>query len=523
MPAKAIMFQGTSSHAGKSVMATAFCRLLSRRGFRVAPFKAMNMSNNASVTQDGGEIATAQAVQAKACGIAPSVEMNPVLLKTMSDNESQIIVFGKPIGTARAAELPRFRATLVEAIEASLKKLIDSYDFLVIEGAGSPAEVNLKATDLANMLVARMAGAGVILVADIERGGVFAQLIGTLELLEPEERDLVQGLLINKFRGDASLLDSGVEWLENRTGRPVFGVIPFLSGIRIPEEDSLGVDSFSDTLSFPPSTRSRDDIRIHVIRYPTISNFTDFDPLEQEPDVSLRYLTQPPAEGELPDLTILPGSKSTMADLAWLRRAGFDRYLDRCVGGGVEVLGVCGGFQMMGQMLYDPSHVESKESGMQGLGLLPISTLFLPTKVTAQVKGIHLESGEPVHGYEIHMGRLQGAMRGKPVFRLTERSGASVSELDGCLSSEKKVWGTYLHGLFDSDQFRSWFLNRLRPAVRPSTQLMAAARGGRTISNLQVRMNGASKDDPYDELADAVYRHLNFSKIRDKIPWMPSL
>ncbi|MBI3332619.1 MAG: cobyric acid synthase [Candidatus Omnitrophica bacterium] len=510
--AKALMFQGTSSHAGKSVMAAAFCRLLARQGFRVAPFKGMNMSNNASVTRDGGEIATAQAAQAKACGIEPSVKMNPVLLKTMSDQSSQVILLGKPIGTVRAGDLARLRPTLMEAIESSLEQLMEEYQFLVIEGAGSPAEVNLKSTDLANMAVARRAGAPVILVADIERGGLFAHLIGTLELLEPEERAHVKGFIINKFRGDPALLEPGVDWLEKRTGRPVVGVIPFLEGLRVPEEDSCA--ERLQGRGRAPWGLTPPVLRVQVVRYPTISNFTDFDPLDQEPNVELQYLTEPPPNGPMPDLLILPGSKSTMADLSWLKGRGLDRYIARCVENGVELLGICGGFQMLGQMIYDPRHVESEEGSMPGLGWLPTSTLFLPEKITAQVSGIHIDSGEPVRGYEIHAGRIQGIRRGKPVFRLTDRGGAAIDEWDGCLLSEKRIWGTYLHGLFDAAGFRRHFLNRLRPSQNltvPGTAVPGT------------RGSGTGTADTYEVLADGVRRHLRLERLKEVAEWIPRL
>jgi adenosylcobyric acid synthase len=497
------MFQGTASHVGKSVLTTAFCRILSRRGIRVAPFKGMNMSNNAWVTREGDEMAMAQAVQARACGIEPLVEMNPVLLKTQSDQTSQVIVLGKPVGTIAAAELRNIRERLSMAVEQGLRSLQESHEFLVIEGAGSPAEVNLQETDLANMRVARAAEAEVILVADIERGGVFAQLVGTLDLLDPEDRKRVKGLVINKFRGDPSLLKEGVRWLEEKTGKPVFGVLPFLPDLRVPEEDSLADRLATGTVLKKNFTEP--SLRIQILRTPTMANFTDFDPLHREPGVEIQYLTGVPKADPLPHLLILPGSKSTMADLAWLRRAGLDAHIAACQKQGVEILGVCGGFQMLGKMIYDPSRVESSTDAMPGLGLLPTDTLFLSTKITAQVKGIHLESGTRVSGYEIHAGRLQGARRGKPVFRLQERGGAAVDELDGCRLEEQPVWGTYLHGFFDEPEFRRWFLNQLRdrydvpkpPSVR------------------------RTETDPYDDLAVAVGKHLKVDEMLEEPAWRP--
>jgi len=502
VPARALMFQGTSSHVGKSVLTTAFCRILQRRGFRVAPFKGMNMSNNAWVTREGGEMAMAQAVQARACGIEPSVEMNPVLLKTMSDSMSQVVVLGKPVGTLAAADLRTVRDRLNLAIEQALRGLQESHEFLVIEGAGSPAEVNLQETDLANMRVARAADARVILVADIERGGVFAQIVGTLDLLDPEDRKRVKGLVINKFRGDPALLKEGVRWLEEKTGKPVFGVMPFLTDLRVPEEDSL-----ADRLAAPRGTpSSKPSLRIQILRTPTMANFTDFDPLHREPGVEIQYLTSAPEENRPPHLLILPGSKSTMADLAWLRKAGLDAYITGCLKQGTEILGVCGGFQMLGQTIYDPSHVESPIDSMPGLGLLPTDTLFLSTKITAQVKGIHLETGAQVSGYEIHAGRLQGARRGKPIFRLRERAGAVVDEMDGCRLEDQPVWGTYLHGLFDEPDFRAHFLKRLR-------QRHGLPEPDRSQT---------AEPDPYDDLADAVSKHLKVDEMLEEAAWTPS-
>jgi len=507
MPARTIMFQGTASHVGKSVLTAAFCRILSRRGVRVAPFKGMNMSNNAWVTRDGGEMATAQAVQARACGIEPSVEMNPVLLKTTSDQASQVIVMGKPIGTVAAADLRKIRGRLMEAVEMALRRLLDSYEFVVIEGAGSPAEVNLQETDLANMRVAKIAEAPVILVGDIERGGIFAQMVGTLELLSPEDRQRVKGMVINKFRGDPSLLKEGVRWLEQRTGRPVFGVLPFMQDLKIPEEDSLADRLLQAGSNSRGHSSNPHALRIQIARTPTLANFTDFDPLHQEPGVEITYLTEPPPEGPLPHLLILPGSKSTIADLEWLRRTGLDRHVAECAKNQVEVLGICGGFQMLGETIYDPSHVESTQDSMPGLGLLPTSTLFLNPKVTAQVKGIHLESGARVTGYEIHAGRLQGARRGKPLFRLQERAGSPVDELDGCRVEGRTVWGTYLHGLFDEKEFRDYYLKQLRQRFGLPEPLMGSDPAG---------------SDPYDDLAQFVSGHLAVEQMLEQSEWIPS-
>ncbi len=512
MPAKTVMFQGTASHVGKSVLTAALCRILRDQGLRVAPFKAMNMSNNAFVTADGGEIATAQAAQAMACGVAPSVEMNPVLLKVMSDSRCQAILLGRPYAVIEAGELGNHRGVLLAAIRGALNRLLGRYEFVVLEGAGSPAEINLQRTDLANMEAARLAGSPVVLVADIERGGVFAQLVGTLELLSPEDRRRILGFVINKFRGDPQILRPGLRWLEERTGLPVFGVLPFCQELDLPEEDSLAERLRGQTPRglTPPALGTETapgTVWIDVFRTPTMANFTDLDPLHREPGVVIRYLQRPPGNGSKPHLIILPGSKSTMADLTWLRERGLDRYLEQCAREGAEVLGICGGFQMLGEMLYDPGRTESKTTAMPGLGLLPTSTLFLASKITAQVRGTHLESGFPVRGYEIHYGRPQGLRRGRPVFRIEERGGVAARETDGCELPGKRIWGTYLHGLFDEEGFRRWTIDGLRerkglvPPARPAVE---------------------STSDPYAGWAQRVRQNVQVGRLMDGVmAWTP--
>ncbi len=501
MTAQLLMIQGTASHVGKSVLAAAFCRLLHRQGIRTAPFKAVNMSNNAFVTPSGEEIAYAQAVQAKACGIAPQVEMNPVLLKPTGETTSDLVVLGRSRGVIPVEGYPPLREDLAQVIREALQRLLAHFDAVVLEGAGSPAEVNLKDRDLANMWVAAQVDAPVILVGDIERGGVFAQLVGTLELLSPEDRARVKGFLINKFRGDRQLLEPGCRWLTQRTGIPVLGVIPWVESLGLPQEDSLD-ERLEDSRPRDRSNASG-SVRIQVIRYPTISNATDLEPLHHEPGVSVEYLTQPP-EGEFPDWVILPGSKNTMSDLSWMRKVGLDRYLASCAQAQVEILGICGGFQMLGERIYDPGHVESPQEVMEGLGLLPTHTLFLSSKVTTQVSGIHLESRHPVRGYEIHMGRLQGAKKGLPVFKISERSGNPVEDWDGCRLPDRPIWGTYLHGLFDQNQFRRHTLSRFRrPAHRQASP--------------------GNSQDPLDRWADLVWSHLDRDAFLKEFPWIRSL
>ena len=449
------MIQGTGSHVGKSVLAAALCRILRQDGHSVAPFKAQNMSNNAYVCDGGGEIARSQALQAAACGIEPTVDMNPVLLKPSTDEGAQVIIQGRPGRTMKAREYETFKASLVPIIQESLARLRAGYEFVIIEGAGSPAEINLRDTDIANMKTAALADAPVILVGDIDFGGVFAQLIGTMHLLLEEERARVCGFVINKFRGDIDILKPGLDFLEKETGKPIFGTLPYFKDIRLPEEDSIA--------HHRRGTRSRDieegngRVRIDVIRHPRIANFTDFDALAAEPDVSLRYVERP--DGLIPDVILIPGTKSTISDLRQLKKAGFAEHIHRCHQNGATIAGICGGFQMMGNTLRDPHHVESSAGEETGLGLLPTETIFCEEKQTARVRGIHLESGAEVSGYEIHMGQTSGGQQ--PAFEIRERLGAEVKEMDGASAGGGRVWGTYIHGVFDSAPFRAHFINSL--------------------------------------------------------------
>src|SRR5262245_58039095 len=373
MPAQLLMIQGTSSSVGKSLLTAALCRSFARRGVRVAPFKAQNMSNNAAVCADGAEIGRAQAVQAAAAGIEPTADMNPVLLKPEADSRSQVIVLGRPWQTLRAANYYRRKEELWPIVTAALDRLRAAYELVLIEGAGSPVELNLRHLDIVNMAVARHARAPVLLVGDIDRGGIFAQLLGTLALLEPEERALVRGLVVNKFRGDRTLFADGVRILEERGGVPVLGVVPHLPALAVPEEDAVALDSF-----IPRPARG--SIDIVVIRLPRIANFDDFDPLAAEPGVTLRYV-QTPRELGAPHAMILPGTKSTIAELDWLRATGLaDAIRDR-VACGAAVVGLCGGYQMLGQMIRDPHGIEAAAE-VAGLGLLPIETIFAAEKAT---------------------------------------------------------------------------------------------------------------------------------------------
>jgi len=451
---KAIMVVGTTSHAGKSMVTTALCRILSRQGWQVAPFKGQNMALNAYVTNNGGEIGHAQAVQAWAAGVTPRVEMNPILLKPQGDMTSQVILKGKPVGRIGAAE---YYEQLFEpgwqAIEESLKRLSEEFDLLVCEGAGSPVEVNIKHRDLTNMRIARYLNAPTILVVDIDRGGAFAQVVGTLELLEPEERALVRGIVINKFRGQRSLLQPGIDWLEQRTGIPVIGVIPWMDTV-FPAEDSL-------SLLDRPSQRGSGDINIAVIRLPRISNFTDFDPLDSEPSVNVRYVGLKDSLG-YPDAVILPGSKTTIADLLALQKTGMAEEIQTYAASGGTVMGICGGFQMMGKVLADPEGVEGHEGRYKGLDLFPLKTVITGQKVSRQrqVTSNYPQTGLPVSGYEIHQGRShlaedEGA-EGVQYFPLFDDKPL------GTVDSTQSLWGTYLHGIFDNGAWRRAWLNRLR-------------------------------------------------------------
>lgn len=496
MSAKSLMVMGTASDVGKSVIVTALCRAFSRAGVRVAPFKSQNMSNNAAVCPGGGEIGRAQAVQAEACGLEPTVYMNPVLLKPETETGCQVVIRGQARFRMRAHDPVRYRAEAWPEIVLSYRTLAEHFDLIVIEGAGGAAEVNLRDRDLVNWAIAELAAAPVLLVADIDKGGVFASLVGTMELLSPAEQSRVRGLLINKFRGDVSLLESGLRFLERRTGVPVLGVIPHVRELRIPEEDAAILDSIP---SLSPSLTP--PIAIGVIRVPRISNYTDFAPLEGEPGVQVCYLTDPMTAPRL-DVLILPGSKSTVADLRWLRRTGWENYLVRHARGGGWVIGICGGYQMLGQWIFDPQRIESDTTETVGLGLLEVTTHFEHNKVTAQVKGRELGSGLPIVGYEIHAGRIQPEASALSLFCLTERSGQPIDEPEGTRSHDGRVWGTTVHGVFDNGQFRRSFTDRVR-AAKGLAPLEAASHLDAAFQRVHA----------YDRLANALLAHADFLRI----------
>ncbi len=449
----AIMFQGTCSNAGKSILTAAFCRILLQDGFRVAPFKSQNMSLNSFVTRDGCEMGRAQAVQAQACRIEPSAAMNPILLKPNSDTGSQVILLGKPVGNMNVGEYIRYKPQAFEAAKQAYDSLAADYDALVLEGAGSPAEVNLKHHDIANMHMARHAGAPVLLVGDIDRGGVFASFVGTMEVLAEWERDLIAGFVVNKFRGDPSLLKDALDYTARHTGRPVFGVVPWLRNLGLPDEDSVTFKAAPRDAAHP--ARNGNTVEIAIVDLPHISNFTDFDALRLEPDVCLRIVRSASNLGQ-PDAIILPGSKNVIGDLAYLRQSGLDRAIcERARAGKTELIGICGGYQMLGAEISDPHGIESAGQTTHGLGLLALSTVMAREKTLRRVSAKHAPSGLGVHGYEIHHGHSAGDALEPILFR-------DNGEQVGSGAAGGLTWGTYLHGVFDADEFRRWFLDRLR-------------------------------------------------------------
>ena len=491
-PAPVLMVVGTASSVGKSVLVTALCRIFRQDGVRVAPFKAQNMSNNAAVTADGLEIGRAQAEQAGAAGIEPSVSMNPILLKPQGDRSSQLVLRGRPAGLLHSSYFLEPRRSHWPAVVASLDELRASFELVVAEGAGSPAEPNLQSTDIVNMRVARHAQAVTLLAGDIDRGGVFAHLLGTLELLPAEDRALVRGLVINRFRGDPTLLDSAISAIEGRTGIPVLGVVPWIEDLRVAQEDAVALERPESGPSGPASP----GVDVAVIRLPRIANFDDFDPLAAEAGVTVRYVDSA-AELGLPQLAILPGTKATIADLEWLRVRGLDGALADYVARGGHVLGICGGFQMLGALLSDEHGVEAAPgAAVPGLGLLPTETAFAERKTTRRAAGVVASAAGPwrraagcaVSGYEIHMGETRGDAR--PLLELDGRP-------DGAVSSDGRVAGTYLHGLLHNDELRRALLSGL---------------GGEDAAGEQ--SSAASRERAFDRLAAVVREQLDLRGVR---------
>jgi adenosylcobyric acid synthase len=452
------MVVGTMSSAGKSLLVTGLCRIYARRGIKVAPFKAQNMSNNAAVCADGSEIGRAQYTQALACEISPSADMNPILIKPEADSRSQVVLMGKPLETLPAKQYYQRKDMLWEVVTRSLDSLRQTYDLVIIEGAGSPVELNLKRGDLVNMAVAKYAQSPTLLVGDVDRGGIFAQMLGTLWLLDEEERQLLKGLVINKFRGDIDLFYDGVSILEEKAGVPVVGVVPFTHH-HIPEEDAVAIEAQNF------EANSTGEVDIAVVRLPRISNFDDFLALDAEEGVDVRYFDRP-ADLGTPAAVVLPGTKSTMADLNWLRSQGLDRAITDYAASGGVVVGICGGYQMLGQVIRDPHHTESTIEKTYGLGLLPVETDFLTRKTTHQanavirseVEWLRPVNGQEVTGYEIHMGATR--QEANAWLEITQRSGETLSLPDGSISPDGKVWGCYLHSIFENHVFRhTWLMS----------------------------------------------------------------
>jgi adenosylcobyric acid synthase len=479
MSARVLMVQGCTSDAGKSTVVAALCRWLQRQGVAVAPFKPQNMALNSAVTVDGGEIGRAQAVQAQACRLEPHTDFNPVLLKPDSDTGAQVIVHGHAIGCMDAVGYHRYKRVAMEAVLASHARLTARYDALLVEGAGSPAEINLRDRDIANMGYAEAVDCPVILVADIDRGGVFAHLVGTLALLSESERVRVRGFVINRFRGDLALLQPGLDWLEKETGKPVLGVLPYLHGLQLEAEDALPRDHQAK-----PDAR----LRVAVPALPRISNHTDLDALSAHPQVDVRFVG--PGEAPPPcDLIVLPGSKSTRDDLAWLRAQGWDEAIARHLRYGGKLIGICGGLQMLGTAVHDPRGIEGTAGSSDGLGWLALETLLEPGKQLQRVQGV-LPDGERVSGYEIHCGRSTGAALERPFCRLDD------GRVDGARSADGQIIGTYLHGVFD------------QPTALAALLRWAGLRDAATL-NLP-----ALREASLERLADTIASHLDTRSLR---------
>lgn len=503
--AKAVMIQGTGSGAGKSLIAAALCRIFSDKGMRVAPFKAQNMALNSFITADGGEIGRAQALQAEAARVQPTVDMNPILLKASGEMGSQVIIRGKAYRHMKATEYYAFRAEAWKAVAASYRRLAHAHDVIVLEGAGSPAEINLMDVDIVNMAAAKMAKAPVFLVGDIDKGGVFASLFGTVKLLG-RDGARIRGFIINKFRGDPAILDPGLHMISAKTGKRVIGVLPFVRELGLPEEDGLALNS-----GF--SRNGQGVVRIVVVRLPYISNFTDFDPLADEPDVQLLY-SDNPSDIENADMVIIPGSKNTVQDLLYLKERGLGETVHRAYAKGIQIMGMCGGYQMLGNRILDPLGVESGHPEVEGLKLLDIETLFGKDKITCQVEAEMVSSaecgvrspeckdGEKLQGYEIHMGNSTGAIGLFRLRRLSVHSAPGTPQSEFVLDGSRKgnCWGTYLHGIFENNGFRRGLLNHIR-----GKKGLAALRTGVDY--------GALKEQAIDALADLVQKHLDIDFI----------
>ncbi|MDO8735809.1 MAG: cobyric acid synthase [Thermoleophilia bacterium] len=510
------MLQGTASHAGKTLLVAGLARIMAQDGYSVAPFKSQNMSLNSYADADGGEMGRAQVVQAEAAGIEPRVDMNPVLLKPTSDTGSQVVVHGRPVGTMTAGTYHDFKMGLLDAVSESLERLRREFQVVIIEGAGSPAEVNFRGRDIANMAVAEMADAPVILIGDIERGGVFASMVGTMELLLPEEQERVAGLVINKFRGDRAILEPGLDFLEGRCKRPVLGVVPYIKDLRIEEEDSVALSDGSGRFSsgndrhsgsgrhganalWPSDVRDSSAgngkaINVRAVRLPRISNFTDFDSLEACPGFDFRFAEHAAGLADA-DLIVIPGTKSTIADLRFLWSSGMAAEIIRKAQAGTPVIGICGGYQMLGTKILDPQGLDSSAGSVKGLGLIDMETVFGPEKETRQTAGEVvaetplIPAGSIVKGYEIHMGRTELGPGVAPLLQ-------TAAGADGAVSADGLVIGSYLHGFFDSDEVLSGLLSWFGCPVE-----------------LPLLERGLAREHEYDRLARELRASLDMAKI----------
>jgi adenosylcobyric acid synthase len=496
-PPLQIMFLGTASDVGKSVIAAAFCRILFRKGYSVSPFKAQNMALNSFVTMDGKEMGRAQVFQAYAAGVLPDADMNPVLLKPASKTRTQVIVQGKVQNSSTAQEYYSMHERVVPAIMESFHRLRERFDAIVLEGAGSLTELNLKKKDVVNLPMALAAGSPVVIVADIDRGGVFASCVGTMKLLSRREKKLVIGFIINKFQGDKTLFADGVKIIEKLTRKPVLGVVPFFRDIHLQEEDSVALHMGKKGKKTRTAT-----VRIGVVNLPYISNYTDFDPLEAEDDVSLHY-TQNPDELEEMSVVIIPGTKNTVEDLLWLIDRDFEQALERHVHSGKTLVGICGGFQMLGNTIEDPLGIETDKPKVKALGYLDVSTVLQPNKTLSQVKAHCLlkrmktarGTSVEVEGYEIHMGKSTLGSGASPAFAVKPEAENETEYGDGAFSASFPVWGTYIHGLFENDDFRAAFLHM---------------HGGKHIEKFCYR---EYLNEQFDRLADLVSANVEVDRI----------
>lgn len=482
MSAASLMVQGTTSDAGKSTLVAAMCRIMQRRSVRVAPFKPQNMALNSAVTEDGGEIGRAQALQAYACGLAPHSDFNPVLLKPTTDRKAQVIIQGKVATDLDAKDYHAYKPRAMRAVLDSWQRLVASFDMVLVEGAGSPAEINLRDRDIANMGFAEAVDCPVLLVADIDRGGVFAHLVGTLDVLSPSEQNRIKGFVINRFRGDIGLLEPGLRWLEERTGKPVIGVLPYLHGLFLDAEDAIAGDQ---------ELAGKSKLKVLAPAYPRVSNHNDLDPLRLHPEVDFQWVGPnqpiPPA-----DLMVLPGSKAVRADLAWLRAQGWDKAIERHLRYGGKVMGICGGFQMLGEALHDPRGLEGAPGSSPGLGWLAMRTTLEQEKQLRNVRGqLCLPGSPPMSGYEIHLGISEGSDLQRPAVLLDD------GRCDGAMSSDGQILGTYCHGIFDQPEALSALLS------------WAGCTDAALVDFV------ARREADLNRLADAVEEHLDWAKIDD--------